>query len=175
MKISHKRNQGLTLIEILVAVAILVIVLAFGMSINFNAYTRGIFQGEESKIVSALERVRSQALNNVCIGGACTDGKKHGLCYESGIKKYIMFQGSTYASRDSAVDIAIDANSNITISSTPPNILACTTGPGIVFNQLTAKLYPQLSPATAEVDISVDDGTGSPKHIKINNEGRINW
>jgi prepilin-type N-terminal cleavage/methylation domain-containing protein len=169
-----KINRGFTLIEIIVAVAILTIILAFGVSINFNAYTRGIFQSEESKVVSSLERMRSQALNNVCIGSTCTDGKKHGLCYDSGSKKYIMFQGNTYTTRDSSVDISMDANSNITISAIP-NILLCSTGSGIVFNQLTGKLFPLLSPATNEVDINVDDGTGLPKHIKINNEGRINW
>src|SRR3989344_3780506 len=79
----YYNQRGMTLIEILLVVGILGLILAFGMTVNFSAFTTGTLQGEESKIVSALERARSHAMANMF-------ESKYGVCYDAG--NYIIFR-----------------------------------------------------------------------------------
>ncbi|HEY4512337.1 MAG TPA: hypothetical protein VJH63_01600, partial [Candidatus Paceibacterota bacterium] len=44
----------------------------------------------------------------------------------------------------------------------------------VVFEQITGKLVPQLSPYTSELDITLTSDAKTAS-IYINNEGRINW
>jgi len=150
-----KDNRGLSLIEIIVVIGILTVILSFGMLADINAFKGDTLRSEQTTIVSTLQRARSHAMANMF-------ESTYGVCYNTG--SYVIFHDGACDKLGS--DEIISANANITTTfSTAP----------IVFDRLTGKLIPQLSPATNEVDITVDSGNGVPKHIKVNNEGTINW
>ena len=153
------RQSGLTLIEITVVIAILTIIIAFGMTVDFSSFTSDTFLAEESKIVSALERARSRAMANMCVGAGCSDGKRHGFCYDESEDSYVIFQGDTCTTTGSEL---IPANTNIAEN-------AGTSFPAeIVFEQLTGNA------SSAPLNIIISDGTKTDT-IEINVEGTINW
>ncbi|MEK7564055.1 MAG: prepilin-type N-terminal cleavage/methylation domain-containing protein [Patescibacteria group bacterium] len=148
-----KYRKGLTLIEILVVVSILTIIISFGLVINFQSFTSSTFLNENAKIVSLLEKARSRAMANMF-------DTSHGVCYLA--PDYIIFRDGT-------------CDGLGTDEKTPANTSLTLTFPSVVFDRISGKLKPQLSPSTNQIDVIVDNGNGSPKHIKINNEGTINW
>ena len=139
-------QKGFSLIEIFVVIAILGIILAFGMTINLSAFTTGTLQGEESKIVSIFGRARSHAMANMF-------QSPFTVCYVS--TNYVISYDGTC--NGSGTDETIPANTNLTITLTPYNI---------TFNQLTGN--------TGGATVDISDGT-KVLHIIINNEGTINW
>ncbi len=138
-------NKGFTLIEILVVVAVITVIIAFGSVIDLNAFKTDTLSGEESRIISILQKARSRSMANMY-------NTTHGVCYIA--PDYVIFQGSTCASGDS-----IPANTNI--ASNPGS-----TFPTFVFSRLTGN--------TTAGTIHITDGINS-KDITINNEGTINW
>jgi Tfp pilus assembly protein FimT len=146
MRTSYK-TQGLTLIEIIVVISVLMVIIAFGVVVDFSSFTSGTFYGEESKIVSALERARSRAMANMF-------ETTHGVCYDAGEDSYVIFQGSTCAAGE-----LIPANINIAEN-------AATTFPTVIFDRLTGN--------TTGYTIHITDNIKS-ENIIINDEGAINW
>ncbi|HEY4523602.1 MAG TPA: hypothetical protein VJK04_01870 [Candidatus Paceibacterota bacterium] len=146
---------GFTLIEILVGMTLFAFVgslLALG---NLDMYRGFTFRSEASVLVALLQRARSQAMNNICLGSGCVGGKPHGLVIQT--NKFVIFQGDSYATRDVAQDEEIAANANISHS-----------GPGeVVFSQLAAT-------SSVNGDINITNGQQTST-ISINNEGRISW
>lgn len=147
-------QQGLTLIEILVVIGLLMIIGCLIGFVNLDAWRGSVFRGERNLLVSSLQRARSQSFNNVCLGSGCTDGRPHGVSIQSG--RYVIFQGSSYASRDAAVDQVVDASSLVSHAGLAE----------IVFGQLRGN-------AGAAGDIILSDGVRSAT-ISVNSEGAIN-
>src|SRR3989344_1363949 len=139
----YYNQRGMTLIEILLVVGILGLILAFGMTVNFSAFTTGTLQGEESKIVSALERARSHAMANM-------NQTTYGVCYNVG--NYVIFQGDTCPGTGSEL---ISANTNIAEHSG-------TVYPTFVFDQLSG------NEITSEDTIIIEDDIKT-ETITINN------
>ena len=154
MKISHKRNQGLTLIEILVVVAIIAIIVSFGMAVDLNAFRRDTFRAEEATIVSLLSRARSRAMSNMF-------DTTHGVCYDNASKSYVVFRGSICTIAPPS-ELTV-ANVNIATTSDFANPAKF---PTIVFGRLAGN--------TSSATITVKDGIKTAD-IKINNEGTISW
>lgn len=101
-------SGGFTLLEILIVMGLILMVVAFGLIVSFDDY-RGInFRNERDIVVNVIQKARGQAINNMCFGAGCTDGKPHGV-YFATAGQYTVFQGADYASRDSAVDEVIPA------------------------------------------------------------------
>ncbi len=94
-----KYREGFTLIEIIIVVAILAVIIAFGMTVDFNSFLGDTFLTEQAKIVSILERARSHAMANMY-------ESNYGVCYTA--PNYIVFKGSTCTAGES-----IPANTNI--------------------------------------------------------------
>jgi len=162
MKISSKPffSVGFTLIEIVVVIAILGMILVFGLITNLNSFQRDTFRSEQSTLVSILEKARNRSMNNIF-------GSSHGVCYIA--PNYIIFRGRTNCLPTSSVDELIPANTNIANLSN-----FSTTFPTVIFSQLAGRLVPQLTPINNELIIHMTDGIKSAD-IKINNEGTINW
>jgi len=161
------KNKGLTLVEILVVIAIFGMILFFGLIINLNSYKASIFRSERFVLVSLVSKARNKSINNI-------NESRWGICFDNTnpLKpKYILFQGDDYLS---AINKQNTESNPVVIITPLPSIFSCTTGPGIVFDQLTGKLYPQLSPHTTEFVVSLTENTRI-SNISINNEGRINW
>jgi prepilin-type N-terminal cleavage/methylation domain-containing protein len=143
-----RNESGFTLIEILIAMAILVIILGLGYFVGFDFYRNYALHSEKDVLVSVLRKARSQALNNV---GASA----HGVYI--GDSSYTIFYGSSYVSRNAQYDENIKKAPGI--SATGLN--------EVVFAPLTAT-------STASSTITLNNAKKS-FFIDINYEGRISW
>ncbi len=157
-KIYSLDKGGFTLIEMIIAIAILVFIFSFGIFISINSYKGYIFRSEKAVVVSILERARSRALNNMF-------ETSHGVCFVS--PNYIIFRGSSCDPADPLNEV-IPANTSVSITGLEE------ISP-VVFEQLSGKLIPQLSPQSQEYEIELEQDGRAPETISINNEGRINW
>ena len=153
-----KSERGFTLIEALVVMAIMTMLAGTSLIVSMDSYRGFAFRGERDNLVASLVRARSQSMNNICLGGGCTDGKPHGVYVETG--RYVIFQGASYAARDSAVDeILFVQNSTVRFG---------TTSVEVVFAQLSGDVV------TAK-DIGVTDDVSHYSTTSVNTEGRISW
>lgn len=112
-------------------------------------------------LVALLERARSQAINNYCLG-TCTDGAPHGVAIRpiDNPDKYILYQGATYATRDTGADSVFDANPLVT-----------STG----FSEVS---FAQLSAVSSTVGgntLTLSETAGHSSVITIGSEGQISW
>ena len=89
-------QRGLTLIEILLALAIVGIVSAVGMSALSNANKNQALTLESEKVLSLLSRARSETL-------AAKDSSAFGVHFET--SKAVLFKGPTYGAGASGNDI----------------------------------------------------------------------
>ncbi len=151
-----KEQAGMTLIEITLSIALLAIISSVVFGTNVDVFRRYTFIGEEDMLISALEKVRGYAQNNICAGATCTTGIAHGIHFES--SQYSMFQGDVYNPNDSQNESVL-LNPRITLS-----------GPtDIVFSSLSGNAH---TIPIGMWDIVLTD----PEHgatITLNQEGRI--
>ena len=141
-------KKGFTLIEIIVVIAILVVVISFGMIVDFSSFSSSTFQNEESKIIALLQKARSRSMSNMF-------NTTHGVCYIP--PDYVIFRGNTCVAGES-----IPANTNIASNSS-------TSFPAVIFSQLTGN-----TTSATDIIIHLTDGIKGAD-ITINNEGTINW
>ena len=150
MKTLRENQNGFTLVEIVVVLSILIVIISFGMMVDFSAFKRDAFLVEQSKIVSILERARSRAMANMF-------DKDHGVCYIT--PDYVIFYDGDCDKSDEDEVIPVDPS-----IATTSNFL--TAFPTIVFKRLTGN--------TTGAAIHITDGIKN-SDITINHEGAINW
>ncbi|MEO5635159.1 MAG: GspH/FimT family pseudopilin [Candidatus Paceibacterota bacterium] len=152
------RTKGFTLVEILVVMGIFGLLASVGMFLSFDFYRTFSFHSEQNKLVSVLEKARGEAINNICIGSTCTEGKAHGV--HIGSDKYTIFQTeSDWASRETGVDEDIEAG-----------------GGAFQVTGLTEVVFDPLSVHTTDTGtITLTADTGQTSNITINSEGQIDW
>ena len=95
----NQNNQGFSLLEIIVVVAVIIVILSFGMLVDWNVFKKDTFKAEQATIVAALSKARSRAMNNMF-------DTAYGVCYIA--PNYIIFQDNTCTAGES-----ISANTNI--------------------------------------------------------------
>lgn len=143
------KNSGFTLWEITIVLAIMAVLFSVGLFANMELYRQRVLGAERDTIVSVLKRARSEAQNNINEAG-------HGVYFGSA-SNYVIFQGTTYASRNPAYDENFDRSSGLTLS-----------GPAEVdFSPLDAS-------SNVSGTISVSNGMQSAG-ISVNYEGMVNW
>lgn len=152
-------RSGFTLLEILVVMGLVLMVVAFGLIVSFDDYRGFTFRNERDIVVNVIQKARSQAMNNMCFGSTCTDGKPHGV-YFGTTGQYIIFQGTTYASRDNAVDEVIESKDN---ASTVTGLTS------VVFNTVRGDAV-----TTGGSTLTVTQH-GRSSTITIEPEGRVWW
>ncbi len=152
-------SRGFTLLEILVVMGLVLMVVAFGLIVSFDDYRGFTFRNERDVVVNVIQKARGQAINNMCFGAGCTDGKPHGV-YFGTAGAYVIFQGTDYASRDTAVDEVIEAKSDAAVLSGMTSV---------VFNRLRADAV-----TTGGATLTVSQ-QGRDSVITIEPEGRIWW
>ncbi len=151
--------RAFTLLEILVVMGLVLMVVAFGLIVSFDDYRGFTFRNERDIVVNVIQKARGQAINNMCFGTGCTDGKPHGV-YFGTPGQYTIFQGTTYATRDTAVDEIIKAKSGAAILSGMTSV---------VFNRLRADT---LTTGGSTLTVSQQ---GRDSVITIEEEGRVWW
>ena len=159
-----KAQKGITLIEILVVLGLLAIIGSFGLIMSMDTLRGNGFRNEQDTLVSALQRARNLAMNNMCFGSGCTEGQPHGVHIEADpgshlVKSYTVFQG-TYVADDNLNETIAPADNTI--------FLNATSTAEVVFGQLSGNVSP-------EVDITINDKAGHTSTVHVNSEGQISW
>jgi prepilin-type N-terminal cleavage/methylation domain-containing protein len=149
-------SRGFTLIEVLTVMTMLTLIAGLALVMNFDDYRSFLFRDERNLLVTVLQKARSQALSNVCLGTSCTDGQMHGVHIASG--RYTIFQGATYNPAD-ATNQVITGNAAMTITPTTQDV---------VFAQLSGRVVSDWS-------VSIQDPSGHTAIIGVNKEGRIDY
>lgn len=100
--------KGFTLLEIMVALALVSLLGGFALSYGLDTYHRYIFGSDRDALLVLLRHARAEAMNGVCDGDSCTAPMAHGVAIQEG--KYVLFQGESYTSRDVAIDELFEAD-----------------------------------------------------------------
>ena len=152
---ARKSDKGFTFFEVLIVMGIFVLVGGFALFVSMETYRGSNFRSDRDLLVATLQRARAESMNNICLGSPCSgnDGKPHGVSFQGG--KYVIFQGSSYVTRDAAVDAAFDASPAFTHPSFE-----------IVFSQLTGNATPGV------INLS---GQGKTSDVHVEANGRIWW
>lgn len=143
-----RRAGAFTLIEFLIAVAIIFGIGALGLFIGMDFYKTYSLNSERQIALGVLQKTRNLSMANI-------NEKKHGVYLDT--DKYTIFQGENYSSRDSAYDEITYIDPAINKDGLQE----------IVFEQLTGN-------PSAVGNIILSHKTRSIT-ISIENEGRINW
>ena len=140
---------------------LLVIVASLGLFMSMETLRGGSFRNDRNTAVSALQRARSLAINNMCFGD-CDNGKPHGVHFNS--DGVIIFQGENYTAGESE-------NETIDFDSKTTTVDASKINNGnIIFKQLSGDLLDASSSS-----VIIGDGMGHSSEIKVNSEGQIDW
>lgn len=142
-------RAGFTLIEIVIAVAILVALAGLGLIVGIDLYKSNVLGTELDNAVNVLQKARAEAQANI-------GGSPHGISLQS--NRYVIFRGSSYAARDPLYD------EEILISP----IITATGSSEIVFSQLSGN-------ANASGTITLTDERGVSFVVSVDSEGRIDW
>jgi Tfp pilus assembly protein FimT len=141
------QNRGLTLIEILVVIGILIGLFAIGSLFDTSSLSRQTVSSEQAMLVSILQKARSRAMNNV-------DHVKHGVHIDPSSDQFVIFEGSSYVG--APTDEEIPRNTSIVPSGA------------------TDAVFDQLSGNSADASITLTQGPQA-KTIDIKANGLISW
>ena len=147
-------RRGFTLIEVLITIGLLGLIAGLGVFVSMDSYRGNLFRAERNIVVSILQKARSQAIHNVCVGSVCADGQLHGVHFDP--NQYAIFQGAIYNPADINNEV-IQANSNVHNSG------------------LANIVFSQLEGTTSGGTLTLTDNSGHTSAITINNEGQIIW
>lgn len=142
-------RSGLTLIEILVVIGIIILLFSLGLFFSMDSFRGYSFHAEEDKLVTILQRARSKSLANI-------DQASHGVHIDVVGSAYVLFEGTVYNPVD------------------PKNEPTPIEGP-VTLSGLTDVLFDQLSGASNTPGTITISGGGKSATVIINNEGRIDW
>jgi|GEM_PF-627111 len=154
-------NRGFTMVEMLVVVGLIALITALGLSMSMDSYRRFSFRNDRDAAVAALQRARAQAINNVCLGAACSDGKRHGVYFDNTAHQMVIFQGDNYVTRETAVDEIIKFES----STTQVNPVA-----EVVFDQLSGSNH-----SGGSTPVNMNNSAGQTAALSVNSVGRIDF
>ncbi len=143
------------MIEMLVVMSIFILVSGLALFVSLETFRGSVFRSDRTLIVSALQRARAQSMNNKCFGEGCTDGKPHGVKVLPN-KTIIIFQGATYATRDSDVDAVFVLN------------IATSTGSDEF-------VFSRLAGSSTGGTIALIDQLGHASVATVGPEGNIIW
>lgn len=142
----HNTSSGLTMLEVLVVLGILAIIFSVGSPVSLNFYLDYQLDSEYNLVVSLLRNARNLSMTNY-------NESDHGLYIDS--NNLVVFQGSTYATRNSSQDVTYSRNSAITISGA------------------TEVDFAALSGQTSSTTITVSDSRNKIWTTYVNPEGLV--
>lgn len=140
--------KGFSLLEALIAITVLVLIMATATPLVVNYYTVYRIITAQQDLMSVLRKAQALSTSNQY---------KDSFGAYIASDKYILFRGSSYASRTVAFDEEVLRPEAVSI-----------TGLGeVVFTRLSGR-----PSATGTITLTSNDIT---KTITVNDEGRINW
>lgn len=148
MKKIKSTKSGFTIFEILFVMGLFVFLGAISLPYSIDAYKHYILSTETQMIVGVLRRAQDMAISNKY-------GDSFGVSVQQ--NQYILFQGTSYSSRNVPFDEFYPKSESITV--TPIN--------ETVFQQLSGK-----PGQTTTLTLTTTVGT---QKIDINSQGTINW
>jgi prepilin-type N-terminal cleavage/methylation domain-containing protein len=106
-------KQGFTLVELLIVIAISLIVLAAAVPIYGNLQGTAQLNDVTSGIIQATRTARERSMNRL-------DNSSHGVYIDiaTGDDSYVLYQGDSYATRDSSYDRSTTLDTAIVLSTT---------------------------------------------------------
>lgn len=122
------KKKGFTLIELLIVISIVVVLLASSIYIYGNLQVTSQVDNSTNLIIQNLRIARQRSVSRL-------NNSIHGIYVEinpSADDRVILFQGASYATRDTAYDYVLEIPSTITLSTTlTDNEIVFTRGTGI--------------------------------------------
>jgi prepilin-type N-terminal cleavage/methylation domain-containing protein len=148
--------RGFTLIEVVVVLGLFVAILAMTAFIGTQSYRRYAFYTQRSLAISALQKARSQALDNLCLGSNCSGGQAHGVHFSADGQCEI-FQGLNFNPADPANETVCEDQS-------------------VPFEPVDAVFLPlSADSAAGPVSLSLSDALGHSAKIAVGAFGQISW
>jgi prepilin-type N-terminal cleavage/methylation domain-containing protein len=161
---SKNLKAGFTLMEVLLVLGLLGMIFSMTAFVGIDSYRGSSFRNERDAFIGVLQRARDQSINNICLGG-CTDSKKHGVYITS--TDYTIFQGNSYATRDTSVDQVVKIDADIDIA------------PGgfteVVFSQLSGDAATTPVMISGFSELMMTDSTFHQSIIRVSSFGQITW
>lgn len=154
---TYHQNNGFTLIEILVVMAILTVIISFGLLISFDTYKSYSFSAEKSNLVTILQKARNQSQDNI-------NQTRHGVHFEVNPLTYTLFEGSDYATSTKRIEIPVSYAVSITAPALPFDV---------IFDQLSGSCVT-TNCTTKPLNITLSSN-GKFHTISVNSEGKIDW
>ena len=145
------REKGFTLIEMIIALAVLAIIMGLGLFYGMENFRGETFRSEVDTMVGVLQKARSRSMANI-------KQSPWGVHYEgSPDYTYTIFRGSTYALAAEKEVVEGGRTAGISPSSLPD----------VVFTQLSGT-------TTGTFSATIIEG-GRTGNVKVNYEGTITW
>jgi len=145
----HSADNGFTLLEVMISVGILALVAGSAMMFMGNFLGQSNLRSEHTLVLSLVKQARTLSLAN-------RNRKAHGVKILSG--SYVLFEGSSYAQRDTSLDLSYNRDTSVTI-----------TGP----SEIT---FYTLSGRSGTTALTLGHASTTTTYgININMEGSIDW
>lgn len=138
------------MLEVIVVMAIFILVSSFSLIFSMGSFNHSTFRGDRDLFVSMLQRARAQSISNMCIAPGCADGTSHGVKIVG--NTYVLFEGSSYATRISDADSVFEANAAVTRSGDSEVVFAQLTGTTIVQREFVHMGSGQISTTTVQTN-----------------------
>jgi prepilin-type N-terminal cleavage/methylation domain-containing protein len=144
------KTKGFTLVELVLVIAILALLIIVSLPLAINFYQARQFDVYKNGIVQTLRRAQLKAMS-------VEADSSFGFYISSDSKKYVLFKGNSYNTRDDAWDEVFELPDNLLISGITE----------VVFTKLRG-----IPSDTGNLSLMIDNRTET---ININEMGRINY
>ena len=91
-------SRGISLIEVIIAIGLIGLIGSVLGDTHMSEYQQYSFADERGVFVSNIQKARSRAMHNICLGSECTRELSHGIHIEENF--YVIFQGDMYTADD---------------------------------------------------------------------------
>lgn len=155
-----EKNQGFTLLEVIITIAIIVILGCWSLFYGLDNLKYHSFDSDREILISTLQYARGKAMANTC-DTPCSSGQPYGVYI--GDDKFIIFQGQNYFSAFHDSDVSLTHNPDLIHSGINE----------IYFDQISGNAHSN-QPLPWKI-ILASTLTNKKSTITINNEGQISW
>lgn len=141
---------GFTLIEVLIAAAILTFLAVMGIIVGLDSYQKYLFRSDLDTAAALLSKARSSAVHSI-------GDTSHGVYFgPDAPDHFVLFRGDSWAGRDSSFDLYVEKSKVTTVTGVEE----------VVFNPPSGE--------SSEEMLTLDNGIQSFV-ITINEEGGLDW